>query len=69
MKYTIFHLSQDGTGERSNEGTYTWDEIVEGNGDDCEFMGRLAAMKPGETITDGGGAAWLVEIECSEESK
>ncbi len=36
--------------------------MVSGNGEDVGFMERLAALKAGESMTDGGGAAVLVKV-------
>lgn len=46
------------------DGTYTWMQMENANGDNFPFMQRLGHMKPGDVLRDGGGSQPLIEIRC-----
>lgn len=62
MSYEIRFIDQT-TGEVGPvDSVSSFDEMFDANCDDVEFIIQLEAMKPGESIRCGGGAAPLIEI-------
>ena len=65
MRYYTISFEKDGTW--TPDAVYTHDEMISNNSDDPEFIARLEAMKPGDTIRDGGGAQPLIEVTCGSD--